>query len=51
MFLPVKKGFFCAPIFQLRSGIVVVHLLNFLIAEVIQGGNIKEVPLCALKSL
>jgi len=29
MYLPVKKGYFFAPLFQLRGGIVVDRFLNF----------------------
>ena len=49
-FLPVKRAIFYAH-FSFGAAIVVGRLLNFLLAEVIQGGNFKEVPLCALKSL
>ena len=50
MTLPVKKGFFYAPFFSFAA-VFVVTASKFLLDEVVQGGNIKEVPLCALKSL
>ena len=46
MISPVKKGFFYAPFFSFAVAFVVAAS-KFLLDEVIQGGNIKEVPLCA----
>ncbi len=49
--LTCEKGLFLCAFFQLRAVSVVHRYLNFLLGGVIQGGNFKEVPLCALKSL
>jgi len=47
MISPVKKGFFYAPFFSFAAVFVVTASKFLQLDEVIQGGNIKEVPLCA----